>query len=140
VPLPSTAFPEDLVIVVTTPTGQIGRPIIDRFLGVGEEIRVTARAPSRLSPQVRDRVSVVQGSHGDIDVVAEAFADADCEFWLVPPNARADSPERYYLHFTQPASEAIKNQGVRRVVGSQPWATVTAGRPTSCQRRWRWTT
>jgi uncharacterized protein YbjT (DUF2867 family) len=72
VPLPSTAFPEDLVIVVTTPTGQIGRPIIDRFLGVGEEIRVTARAPSRLSPQVRDRVSVVQGSHGDIDGVGRS--------------------------------------------------------------------
>jgi hypothetical protein len=66
---------------------------------------------------VRDRVSVVPGSHGASDVITKAFTGADCVFWLVPPNARADSPERYYLDFTRPACEAIKNQGVRRVVG-----------------------
>jgi uncharacterized protein YbjT (DUF2867 family) len=105
------------MIVITTPTGQIGRQVIDRLLGTREMIRVIARDPSRLSPQVRDRVSVVPGSHGESDVVTKAFTGADCVFWLVPPNARADSPERYYLDFTRPACEAIKNQGVRRVVG-----------------------
>jgi NAD(P)H-binding len=105
------------MIVITTPTGQIGRQVIDRLLGTGEMIRVIARDPSRLSPQVRDRVSVVPGSHGESDVVTKAFTGADCVFWLVPPNARADSPERYYPDFTRPACEAIKNQGVRRVVG-----------------------
>jgi uncharacterized protein YbjT (DUF2867 family) len=105
------------MIVITTPTGQIGRQVIDRLLGTGEMIRVIARDPSRLSPRVRERVSVVPGSHGESDVVTKAFTGADCVFWLVPPNARADSPERYYRDFTRPACEAIKNQGVRRVVG-----------------------
>ncbi len=41
------------MIVITIPTGQIGRQVIDRILGAGEMIRVIARAPSRLSPQVR---------------------------------------------------------------------------------------
>jgi uncharacterized protein YbjT (DUF2867 family) len=38
-------------------------------------------------------------------------------FWLVPPNARAESVDGYILGFTRPACEAIKNQGVKRVVG-----------------------
>jgi uncharacterized protein YbjT (DUF2867 family) len=105
------------MIVITTPTGQIGRQVIDRLLGAGEKIRVIARDPSRLSPQVRDQVSVVPGSHGESDVVTKAFIGADCVFWLVPPNARADSPVRYYRDFHRPACEAIESQGVRRVVG-----------------------
>ena len=37
-------------------------------------------------------------------------------FWLVPPNRRAESVEGYYLDFTRPACEAVKSQGVKRVV------------------------
>jgi uncharacterized protein YbjT (DUF2867 family) len=59
----------------------------------------------------------VQGSHDDIDVVTKAFAGADCLFWLVPPNPHTDNPTDYYMDFTRPACEAIKSQGVKRVVG-----------------------
>jgi uncharacterized protein YbjT (DUF2867 family) len=105
------------MIVITTPTGQIGQQVLDHVLDSTEAIRVIARDPSRLSPRVRERVEVVQGSHDDIDVVTEAFAGADCVLWLVPPNPRAESPKGYYLNFTRPACEAIKSQGVKRVIG-----------------------
>ena len=105
------------MIVITTPTGQIGYQILDQILNSGQPIRVIARDPSRIDPKIRDRIEVVQGSHGDIDVVNEAFAGADCLFWLVPPNPRTENPTEYYLDFTRPACEAIKLQGVKRVVG-----------------------
>ena len=105
------------MIVITTPTGQIGHQILDNILDDAEAIRVIARDPSRLSSHVRERVEVVQGSHDDIDVVTRAFAGADCVFWLVPPTRHADSVEGYYLDFTRPACEAIKSQAVKRVVG-----------------------
>jgi uncharacterized protein YbjT (DUF2867 family) len=105
------------MIVITTPTGQIGHQVLDDVIDGGEPIRVIARDPSRLSPQARERVEVVQGSHDDIDVVTKAFAGADCVFWLVPPNPHAESVEGYLLDFTRPACEAIKSQGVKRVVG-----------------------
>jgi uncharacterized protein YbjT (DUF2867 family) len=105
------------MIVITTPTGQIGQQVLDHVLDSTEAIRVIARDPSRLSPRVRGRVEVVQGSHDNIDVVTEAFAGADCVLWLVPPNPRAESPKGYYLNFTRPACEAIKSQGVKRVIG-----------------------
>lgn len=105
------------MIVVTTPTGQIGQQILDNIFDSTEAIRVIVRDPSRLSPRVRKRVEVVQGSHDDIAVVTKAFEGADCVLWLVPPNSRAENPMSYYLNFTRPASEAIMSQGVKRVIG-----------------------
>lgn len=104
------------MIVITTPTGQIGKQILKQILDSGEPIRVIARDPSRLDPKIRDRVDIVQGSHDDIDVLTKAFTGADCVFWLVPPNPHTDSPRDHYINFTRPACEAITSQGVKRVV------------------------
>ncbi|MFY9697982.1 MAG: NAD(P)H-binding protein [Rhodoplanes sp.] len=105
------------MIVVTTPTGAIGRQVLDNILDSGERIRVIARDPSRLPSHARERIEVIRGSHGDIDAANQAFKGADAVFWLVPPNPRAESIEAAYVGFTRPACEAIRSQSVRRVVG-----------------------
>jgi uncharacterized protein YbjT (DUF2867 family) len=105
------------MIVVTTPTGMIGQQVLENVLESGEPIRVIARDPSRLPSQTRKRVEVVQGSHGDIHVVNQAFAGADSVFWLVPPDFRAESVEAAYVDFTRPACDALQSQRVKRVVG-----------------------
>lgn len=105
------------MIVITTPTGQIGQLVLDNVLDSGEPVRVISRDPSRLDPKIRERVEVVQGSHDDLDVVNEGFAGADCAFWVVPPNPYAEDIFDYYRGFTRPACEAIESQGVSRVVG-----------------------
>ena len=104
------------MIVITSPTGQIGRQVLDRVLDRGEPVRVIARDPGRLPRRVRERVDVVQGSHGDPDVVDHAFAGADAVFWLVP-HPHAPSLDVAYLDFTRPACDAFKNQPIERVVG-----------------------
>jgi uncharacterized protein YbjT (DUF2867 family) len=103
------------MIVITTPTGQIGQQVLDRVLDSGEAIRVIARDPSRLPARVRARAEVIPGSHGDADVIAKALAGADRLFWLVPPPGlrQASGSRRYYLDFTRPACQAIADQGVR---------------------------
>lgn len=105
------------MIVITAPTGTIGHQVLENVLDSGEPIRVIARDPSRLPPQARESVEVVQGSHGDIDVVGQAFKGADSVFWLAPPNPHAESVDAVYAGFTRPACEAFQSQGVRRVVG-----------------------
>jgi uncharacterized protein YbjT (DUF2867 family) len=105
------------MIVVTTPTGTIGHQVLENVLGSGEPVRVIARDPSRIPERIRERVEVVPGSHGDIDVVTKAFAGADSVFWVVPPNPHAESLEAAYSGFTRPACGAFKSQGVQRVVG-----------------------
>jgi len=105
------------MIIITAPAGQIGHQVLDNVLSSGEPIRVIVRNPSRLRAEARERVEVVQGSHGDIDVVDQAFAGADAVFWLVPPDPHANSAEAAYVDFTRPACDAFKRHGVQRVVG-----------------------
>jgi uncharacterized protein YbjT (DUF2867 family) len=105
------------MIVITTPTGQIGHQVLENVLDSGEPVRVIARDPSRLPWHVLARVEVEQGTHGDIDAVTRAFAAADAVFWVVPPDPRAENVESAYVEFTRPACDALKSQGVKRVVG-----------------------
>ena len=106
------------MIVITTPTGEIGRQVLDRVLDSGEAVRVIARDPSRLPALVHARAEVVQGSHGDADAITKALAGADRLFWLVPPPPFTSpvGAEHYYLDFTRPAAQAAASLGVR-VVG-----------------------
>jgi uncharacterized protein YbjT (DUF2867 family) len=115
------------MIVITTPTGQIGSQVLGNVLDSGEPVRVIARDPSRLPPRARERVEVVPGSHGDSDVVDRAFAGADAVFWLVPPDFQADSVEAAYLDFTRPACDAMKRHEVSRVVGVSALGRGVAG-------------
>src|SRR5690349_9805096 len=105
------------MIVVTAPTGLIGHQVLNNLLTSDEPIRVIVRNPSRLPTHARERIEVVQGSHGDPDIVSRAFAGADSVFWLVPPDPQAASVEAAYVDFSRPACEAFKSQGVKRVVG-----------------------
>lgn len=114
------------MIVVTAPTGLIGHQVLNNLLASDEPIRVIVRDPSRLPAHIRERVEIVQGSHGDLDVVTRAFAGANSVFWLVPPDPRAESVEAAYVGFSRPACEAFKTQGVRQVVGVSAFGRGTA--------------
>jgi uncharacterized protein YbjT (DUF2867 family) len=78
---------------------------------------VIARDPSRLPPDLRERIDIVQGSHGDPTIVNKAFAGADAVFWVVPPDPRARTVDAAYVDFTRPACAAFKTQRIKRVVG-----------------------
>ena len=106
------------MIVITTPTGLIGHQVLDNVLEGGDEpVRVIVRDPANLPSHVRECVEVVEGSHGDQGVVDRAFDGADTVFWLVPPDPHAESVEAAYVDFSRPACDALKSQGVERVVG-----------------------
>ncbi|MFC8365659.1 NAD(P)H-binding protein [Streptomyces griseorubiginosus] len=105
------------MIVITTPTGDIGRQILDRLLGSGEAVRVIARDSSRLPDHVRTQADVVEGSHADPNTIAKALQDADQLFWLVPPADFQDAkPARsHYLDFTRAAAREAASRNVRMV-------------------------
>ncbi|MFE6847087.1 NAD(P)H-binding protein [Streptomyces sp. NPDC057686] len=108
------------MIVITAPTGNIGRPLLSRLLesgpATGEELRVIVRDPARLPDAARGRVEVVTGSHADAEVVDRAFEGADAVFWLVPPDASL-TPQEAFGGFTRPAVKALAAHGVGHVVG-----------------------
>lgn len=104
------------MIVITTPTGRIGRRVLERVLEAEVPVRVVVRDPARLDDEVRGRVEVVPGAHDDVEVLSKAFAGADTLFWVVPPNPRAESAAGHYRSFTEAACRAITDQQVGRVV------------------------
>jgi uncharacterized protein YbjT (DUF2867 family) len=105
------------MIVVTTPTGTIGRQVLARLLQAGTSVRVIAREPSRVPTEHGKRIEVVEGTHGDAETVARATVGADTVFWLVPPNPKAESVWDAYVGFTLPGLKAMQQAGVRRIVG-----------------------
>lgn len=104
------------MIVVTTPTGQIGRQVVDDLLAADAAVGLVVRDASRLSVGVRERAQIVEGSHGDPDVIDRALKGADALFWVAPPDT-SGTLEETYLDFTRPAATAIRRHGVARVVG-----------------------
>ncbi len=104
------------MIVVTAPTGKIGRQVLAGVLEANAPVRVIVRDAGKLPDSIRNRIEVIEGSHGDAGVVDRAFAGADSVFWLVPPNPRAATVEEAYVGFTRPAAEAVQRHRVKRVV------------------------
>ena len=104
------------MIVVTTPTGKIGSQVIPLLLAAKEAVRVVVRDPSKLSPDIRENVEVVTGSLDDEAIMQQALKGAESVFLVVPPSFSDNNDAAYYLRFTRPALNAIKSQGVKRVV------------------------
>jgi uncharacterized protein YbjT (DUF2867 family) len=105
------------MIVITTPSGQIGSKLVARLLADERPVRVIARDAAKLDARVRERVEIVEGSHDDPTVLDQALHGAEALFWLVPTDPRAPRAEAYYLAFARAGAEAIRRHGVGHVVG-----------------------
>jgi uncharacterized protein YbjT (DUF2867 family) len=106
------------MIVITTPTGDIGHKVLKHVVQGSEPVRVIARDPSRIPQKTLKRVEVIQGSHGDAATIEKALTGADALFWLIPPEPlmTLDSVDEAYVGFTKPAAGAIRKCGLKRVV------------------------
>jgi uncharacterized protein YbjT (DUF2867 family) len=118
------------MIVVTTPTGQIGSQLVSNLLAANEAVRVIVRDPAKLAADLRGKARIVQGSTDDESVLMRALEGAESLFLLVPPSFTTNDVTDYYLRFTRPVCRAIERQQVKRVVtvsGIGRHATVNAG-------------
>ncbi|MEV4053166.1 NAD(P)H-binding protein [Amycolatopsis sp. NPDC049688] len=104
------------MIVVTTPTGQVGRPLVRQLLAAGSKVKVVVRDAARLDDDVREQVEVAEGTHDDPAVLDAALPGAEALFWLVPPNPAAASAEEHYVSFARAGGEAVRRHGVGHVV------------------------
>ena len=104
------------MITLTTPTGKIGSQVLKNLLDANATVRVVARHPAKLAPEVRAKVEIVQGSMDDEEVLSRAFVGAESVFHVVAPSFAAEDMMESYLRFARPAARAIRSQGVKRVV------------------------
>ncbi len=105
-------------IAVTAPTGNVGRPLVERLLeaGAGPDLVLLARHPEKLAHAAARGAAIRAGSLQDAAFVAEATRGADVLFWLTPPNYAAPDLRAYYGALGRSAAAVIEANRIPRVV------------------------
>src|SRR5690349_19265179 len=71
-------------ILVTNPTGRIGRRILPELLAPEFSVCVLVRDPQRLPEAIRDQVDIVCGAADDAMTLRQALDGVEAMFWCVP--------------------------------------------------------
>jgi uncharacterized protein YbjT (DUF2867 family) len=109
-------------ILVTTPTGKIGRRIVRELLAPDFSVRVVVRDPERLAKEIREQVEVICGSIDDAATLRHALDGVEALFWCVPAESSEETKvERHYERFAFAVWQAIRDARTPRVV------TISAG-------------
>jgi uncharacterized protein YbjT (DUF2867 family) len=109
-------------ILVTTPTGNIGRKVLNELLAPEFSVRVITRDPARLPETTREQVEIVRGSTDDPAALRSALGGVEAVFWCVPRELMHETDVRgHYERFAWSGCEAIRDAGTPRVV------TISAG-------------
>ncbi len=104
-----------MLIVVTTPTGNVGRELVPMLVRAGIRPRVLLRDPDRLDPALRDHVDPVVTDLHDPDAVAAATNGADALYWVAPPG-ESDDPTAAYAELGAVAARAVVENAIPRTV------------------------
>ncbi len=107
----------NMKILITTPSGRIGRRIVPELLAPEFAVRVVSPNPDRLPPEICEQIEIVRGAMDDPKALREALDGVDALFWCVPPPSPDETSIRgYYERFARAASRAIRQAGTPRVV------------------------
>lgn len=103
-------------IVINTPSGNIGRVVVDRLLQAKEDVVIISRNPKKVADLVEGGAHLVEGSMDDPAVIDRALKGAGALFWLTP--VVYDQPD--YIDWARrtgrAAANAVTKHGVKRVV------------------------
>jgi uncharacterized protein YbjT (DUF2867 family) len=105
-------------IAVTTPTGHVGRAVMDFLLDSGDGVRVKmlCRRAKDLSEFVDRGAELALGSQDDADYLIRATRDIDALFWVTPPGYGSDNLRAYQNRLGRAAAETVRTNRIGRVV------------------------
>lgn len=103
-------------IVVTTPTGNIGRVVVEQLLAAGEKPTIIARNPEKVKSFADRGATVIAGTHRDAALLTKATKGARALFHLCPPDFQVQDLRAHYREFVEPAVKAIAANGIGHVV------------------------
>src|SRR6188508_3347329 len=104
-------------ILITTPTGRIGRRIVREVIAPEFSVRVIVRDPAKLPDGIREDVEIIRGSMDDADVMRRALDGVEAMFFCVPMESRQEKDVcGHYERFARVAARAVRAAGTPRVV------------------------
>ena len=104
------------MLVITTPTGNTGRHVLQTLLEQGESVRIFLRDPARLDASTQERCEVVQGDLGNPADLMRALEGAEGVFFCVPQSPNPKDIRAYYRSFAAPFAKAAQAAGLQRIV------------------------
>jgi len=103
-------------ILVTTPTGNIGRRITDHLLAADVPTRLFVRNENALSVVAKAKAEVYIGDLADSESLRAALHGVQAVFYLAPPNLAAESFIQWYRRLGATLIDALKHEPVPRIV------------------------
>ncbi len=103
-------------IVVSTPTGNVGRVTTDRLLDADAEVVVIHRDATNVEDFAQRGAQVFQGSIADEVSLTAATEGADALFWVTPSSSTAANLRAAQNDFGAAAAAAIRANEIPRVV------------------------
>jgi len=104
-------------ILVTTPTGNIGRRVLAELLAPEFSVRIITRSPTRLPEDIHEQVEIVQGSTDDVATLRQALDGIEAFFWCIPSAPlKTTNMREHYERFARAAGQAIHEAETPRVV------------------------
>lgn len=103
-------------ILITTPTGNIGKRALQQLLNAGADISIIVRQPEKIPASVLSRVKVHQGSLTDAAFVTKAFQGAQAVLWVTPSDITHPDVATYHRQLGEVAAQAVKENKVPHVV------------------------
>jgi uncharacterized protein YbjT (DUF2867 family) len=103
-------------VTLTTPTGNIGRPLTDAVLKGGAEVTLLTRNPEKVQAFADRGARVEAGSLSDGDYVTRATAGAEVLFWLTPPDFTTEDFRGHCGQLGAIAAQAVRENAIPRVV------------------------
>lgn len=103
-------------IVILGATGTMGSKISEILLNEGHEVTLIARHTDKLEKYHSLGANIVAGTITDVEMLTNAFKNADSAFVLLPDNVMAENTRAYQRQVTGKLIEAIENSGIRYIV------------------------
>ena len=101
---------------ITGATGHIGHLIVAKLLQQGHAVRALSRDPNHVQPPVDIGAEPYVGPPDDVELMKNAFRDADAVFLIIPPHLQAPNLREFQNQVGQAQAEALQKAGVQYAV------------------------
>ncbi|OUJ74206.1 NmrA family NAD(P)-binding protein [Hymenobacter crusticola] len=108
-------------IVVTGSLGNISKPLVESLAQKGHAITVVSSKPEKQEAIEALGATAAIGSVEDAAFLTTAFSGADAVYLMIPPNFTEADQIAYYRRLGSNYVHAIRQTGVKRVVGLSSW-------------------
>ncbi len=104
------------MILVTTPTGNTGRHVLQTLLSQGESVRILVRNSSQFKMAQYQPDQIFRGDLQNSEDLACALEGIEEAFFCIPQSATLENISSYYASFARPFAQACQQEGVQRIV------------------------